>query len=103
MPPVATWVMSMWMAGSGEEEEGSGVYWRMVRVTVAREMALRRNQERPWRVRRGSMGSERVWFYIREEVGQLCEAVLGRREAPGEGGWGRVGGFGDVLGEWPAK
>ena len=73
--------MSMWiisssesLAASGEvvgvgldtgeevEEEGGARYWRTVKVMVAKEMARRRNQETPWRVRRGSVGSERVWF-----------------------------------------
>lgn len=32
---------------SSESEEEGEVYWVMVRVTVAREMALRRNQDTP--------------------------------------------------------
>lgn len=39
------------------------MYCLTVRVMVAREMALRRNQERPWRIRMGSIGSERVEFW----------------------------------------
>ncbi len=53
----------MWIFGSGSSGEGEGVYCLTVRVMVAREMALRRNQERPCRIRIGSIGSERVEFW----------------------------------------
>jgi hypothetical protein len=56
MPPVAVCSMSMWVWPSSE------VYCLQCRVTVAKAMALRVNQLRPWRVRTASVSSERVLF-----------------------------------------
>jgi len=58
MPPVAVWSMSIWVTLSSSE-----VYCFTCRVMVARLMALRVNQETPWRERTGSGSSERVLFW----------------------------------------
>jgi hypothetical protein len=61
MPPVAVCSMSMWTVLSS-----SGVYCFVWRVMVARLIALRVNQETPWRERTGSGSSERVLFCDRK-------------------------------------
>jgi hypothetical protein len=62
MPPVAVCSMSMCVALSSEEK-----YCFVWRVMVASEMALRVNQETPWRERTGSGSSERVLFCVIEK------------------------------------
>lgn len=86
---MTTDVKSMCSVSGGLEEE----YCFTLTVTVAREMALRRNQERPCRARMGSAESERVVFYLRRGGVSSGALPAGMREG-GMQAWRGGGGGG---------